>query len=31
MFDEDAIIANKVLGIAVTSRNKNAIKPTPLA
>lgn len=31
MFNEDAIIANKVLGIAVTSRNKNAIKPTPLA
>lgn len=31
MFDEDAIIANKVLGIAVTSRNKNAVKPTPLA
>lgn len=31
MFDDDAIIANKVLGIAVTSRNKNAIKPTPLA
>ncbi len=31
MFDNDAIIANKVLWIAVTSRNKNAIKPTPLA
>ncbi|MDD3793562.1 MAG: hypothetical protein PHI37_02025 [Candidatus Gracilibacteria bacterium] len=31
MFDDDAIIANKILGIAVTSRNKNAIKPTPLA
>ncbi len=31
MFDDDAIIANKVLWIAVTSRNKNAIKSTPLA
>lgn len=31
MFDDDAIIANKVLWIAVTSRNKNATKPTPLA
>lgn len=31
MFDEDALIANKVLGIAVTTRNKNAEKPTPLA
>lgn len=31
MFDDDAIIANKILWIAVTSRNKNAIKPTPLA
>lgn len=31
MFDEDALIANKVLWVAVTSRNKNALKPTPLA
>lgn len=31
MFDEDAMIANKVLGIAITSRNKNAVLPTPLA
>lgn len=31
MFDDDAIIANKVLWIAVTSRNKNAKNPTPLA
>ena len=31
MFDEDAMIANKVLWVAVTSRNKNAEKPTPLA
>lgn len=31
MFNEDAKIANKVLWIAVTTRNKNAINPTPLA
>lgn len=31
MFDDDALIANKILGIAVTSRNKNAEKSTPLA
>ncbi len=31
MFDDDAHIANKILWIAVTSRNKNAEKPTPLA
>ncbi len=31
MFDEDADIAHKVLWIAVTTRNKNAEKPTPLA
>ena len=31
MFDEDAQIAHKVLGVALTTRNKNAIKPTPLA
>ncbi|MDQ7009230.1 MAG: hypothetical protein Q9M94_02975 [Candidatus Gracilibacteria bacterium] len=31
MFDEDANIAHRVLGIAVTSRNKNAVKPIPLA
>lgn len=31
MFDDDALIANKVLWVAVTSRNKNAEKPTPLA
>lgn len=31
MFDEDAHIAGKELGITVTSRNKNAEKPTPLA
>lgn len=31
MFDEDAHIAHKILWIAVTSRNKNAEKPTPLA
>lgn len=31
MFDDDAIIANKVLWIAITSRNKNASKSTPLA
>ena len=31
MFDEDANIAHRVLWIAVTSRNKNATKPIPLA
>lgn len=31
MFDEDALIANKVLWVAVTTRNKNAKNPTPLA
>jgi len=31
MFDEDANIAHRVLWIAVTSRNKNAINPIPLA
>ncbi|USN58824.1 MAG: hypothetical protein H6767_01725 [Candidatus Peribacteria bacterium] len=31
MFDDDAHIAHKVLGIAITTRNKNAEKPTPLA
>lgn len=31
MFDDDAIIANKILWIAITSRNKNATTPTPLA
>jgi len=31
MFDDDAHIANKILGIAVTTRNKNAEIPTPLA
>jgi len=31
MFDEDAEIAHKVLWIAITSRNKNAEKATPLA
>lgn len=31
MFDEDAHIAHKVLWIAVTTRNKNAETPTPLA
>ena len=31
MFDEDAHIAHKILWIAVTSRNKNAEIPTPLA
>lgn len=31
MFDDDAIIANKVLWIAITSRNKNAADPIPLA
>lgn len=31
MFDEDAHIAHKVLGIALTTRNKNASSPIPLA
>lgn len=31
MFDDDAHIAHKVLGIAITTRNKNATEPTPLA
>ena len=31
MFDDDAKIANKVLWIAITSRNKNSKTPTPLA
>ncbi len=31
MFAEDANIAHRVLGIAVTSRNKNAAEPIPLA
>ena len=31
MFDDDAYIAHKVLQINVTSRNKNAINPQPLA
>jgi len=31
MFDEDANIAHRVLWIAVTSRNKNAKNPIPLA
>ncbi len=31
MFDEDAQIAHKILGIAITTRNKNAEKSTPLA
>ena len=31
MFDEDAHIAHRVLWIAVTTRNKNAETPTPLA
>ena len=31
MFDEDAHIAHKVLGINITSRNKNAETPIPLA
>ncbi len=31
MFDEDAHIAHKVLGINVTTRNKNAENPQPLA
>jgi len=31
MFEEDASIAHKVLGIALTTRNKNAENPIPLA
>ncbi len=31
MFDEDAHIAHKVLWINITTRNKNAINPQPLA
>jgi DNA mismatch repair protein MutS len=31
MFDEDAHIAHRVLGINVTTRNKNAENPQPLA
>jgi DNA mismatch repair protein MutS len=31
MFDDDAYIAHKVLGINVTTRNKNAENPQPLA
>lgn len=31
MFDEDAHIAHKVLGINITTRNKNANEPIPLA
>lgn len=31
MFDEDAKIAHKILWINITSRNKNADKPIPLA
>ncbi len=31
MFDEDAEIAHKILWINITSRNKNAEKPIPLA
>lgn len=31
MFDNDAVIAHKVLWINITSRNKNALNPTPLA
>lgn len=31
MFDEDAHIAHRVLGINITSRNKNAEKPQPMA
>lgn len=31
MFDEDANIAHRVLGINITSRNKNALNPQPLA
>jgi DNA mismatch repair protein MutS len=31
MFGEDAHIAHRVLGINVTTRNKNAANPEPLA
>jgi len=31
MFDDDAVIAHKILWINLTSRNKNAEKPIPLA
>lgn len=31
MFDDDAVTAGKALGLTVTSRNKNALTPTPLA
>lgn len=31
MFDDDAVTAGRILGITVTSRNKNAATPTPLA
>lgn len=31
MFDDDALIANKILWIALTSRDKNSKNPTPLA
>ncbi|MCH2189003.1 hypothetical protein MK079_04210 [Candidatus Gracilibacteria bacterium] len=31
LFDEDAKIAHKILGIALTTRNKNAQNPIPLA
>lgn len=31
MFDNDALIAHKILWIAITSRNKNSKTPTPLA
>ncbi len=31
LFDDDALIAHKILWIALTTRNKNAEKPTPLA
>jgi DNA mismatch repair protein MutS len=31
MFEEDAKIAHKILGIALTSRNKNAENPVLLA
>ena len=31
MFDNDAVIAHKILWINLTSRNKNAVNPIPLA
>jgi DNA mismatch repair protein MutS len=31
MFDDDAHLAHKILGINLTSRNKNATNPIPLA